>query len=137
MSHFTWRSQLTIILLQYLLEYSIQACYLFFFQSAWSSDLKKNLKAFLSATLKSLEKPKIYDLYQRTLSENEKERKLYNEELKKLQAQLARRDQQFLHYEKRCSKIQGLSVFCRCCCCLWVFCLCLLVCSSKRVFNKV
>lgn len=77
------------------------------FTSAWSSDLKKNLQEFLSATLKSLEKPKIYDLYQSTLSRNEKERKLYNEELKKLQAQLARRDQQFLQYEKRCSKIQA------------------------------
>ena len=42
---------------------------------------------------------------------NEKERKLYNEELKKLQTQLARRDQQFLQYEKRCSKIQVLSLY--------------------------
>jgi len=91
--------------------YSIQACYFFFFQSAWSSDLKKNVEEFLSATLKSLEKPKIYDLYQGTLSKNEKERKLYNEELKKLQAQLARRDQQFLQYEKRCSKIQVLCLY--------------------------
>lgn len=81
------------------------------FTSAWSSDLKKNLQEFLSATLKSLEKPKIYDLYQSTLSKNEKERKLYNEELKKLQAQLARRDQQFLQYEKRCSKIQVLCLY--------------------------
>ena len=97
-----------LILLEYI---SFQACYFFFFQSAWSSDLKKNLQEFLSATLKSLEKPKIYDLYQSTLSKNEKERKLYNEELKKLQAQLARRDQQFLQYEKRCSKIQVLCLY--------------------------
>ena len=60
------------MLVQYLSEYSIQVCHFFFCQSAWSSDLTKNLQEFHSATLKSLEKPKICDLYQRTLSKNEK-----------------------------------------------------------------
>ena len=80
------------------------------FQSAWNSDLKNDVKAFLSATLKSQEKPKIYDLYKQTSSENENQRKLYHEELRKLRTQLASRDQHVSQFEKRYSKIQVIVI---------------------------
>lgn len=76
------------------------------FTSAWSSDLKNDVKAFLSATLKSQEKPKIYELYKQTSSENENQQKLYHEELRKVRTQLASRDQHVSQFEKRYSKIQ-------------------------------
>ena len=75
-------------------------------QSVWSSDLKNNVQAFLSATLKSQEKPRLFHLYKQSSAEAERERKLYLEQLKKLQSQVTRKEEQFAQYQKRFSKIQ-------------------------------
>lgn len=77
------------------------------FASSWSSDIRNNLQLFLSAALKSQEKPKLYNLYKHNSTEIERERKLCQEQLKKLQTQLTRREQYFLQYQKRYSKIQA------------------------------
>ena len=77
-------------------------------QSAWSSDLKNNLQVFLSAALKSQGRPKLYNLFKRNSADIERERKLHDEQLKKMQTQLTRREQQSLQYQKRLSKIQVL-----------------------------
>lgn len=77
------------------------------FASSWSSDLKKDLQVFLSAALKSQEKPQLYNLFKRNSTEMETERKLHSEQLKKLQHQLTMREQRFSQYEKRYQKIQG------------------------------
>lgn len=76
------------------------------FQSSWSSELKNNLQVFLSATLKSQEKPQLYNVFKRNSTDIERERKLHSEQLKKLQHQLATREERFSQYQKRYSKIQ-------------------------------
>ena len=82
---------------------SCSTCYV---QSSWSFDLKNNVQDFLASTLKSQEKPKLYTLYRENVTEIERERKLYSEQLKKLQTQLTRREQRSSQYQKRYSKIQ-------------------------------
>ena len=77
------------------------------FASSWSSDLKRDLQVFLAATLKSEEKPQLYTLFMRNSTEIERERKLHNEQLKKLQLQLTAKEQRFSQFEKRYLKIQG------------------------------
>lgn len=77
------------------------------FASSWCSDLKRDLQAFLAATLKAEEKPQLFTLFIRNSTEMEKERKLHNEQLKKLQLQLTAREQRFAQFEKSYLKIQG------------------------------
>ncbi|XP_020624050.1 lisH domain-containing protein ARMC9-like isoform X2 [Orbicella faveolata] len=77
------------------------------FSSSWSSDLKDNLQVFLSATLKSQEKPQLYNLFKKNYTELERERKLHSEQLKKLQYQLTTREQRLSQYHKRYTKIQA------------------------------
>lgn len=77
------------------------------FASSWSSDLKRDLQVFLAATLKSEEKPQLYTLFMRNSTEIERERKLHNEQLKKLQLQLTAKEQRFSQFEKRYLKIQA------------------------------
>ncbi|XP_078375388.1 lisH domain-containing protein ARMC9-like isoform X3 [Oculina patagonica] len=77
------------------------------FASSWSSELKNNLQVFLSATLKSQEKPQLYNVFKRNSTDIERERKLHSEQLKKLQHQLATREERFSQYQKRYSKIQA------------------------------
>lgn len=77
------------------------------FASSWSSDLKNNLQAFLSATLTHQEKPHLYNLFKQNSTEREKERKLHSEQLKKLQHQLTTGEQRCAQYQKRCSKLQA------------------------------
>lgn len=77
------------------------------FVSSWSFDLKNKVQDFLASTLKSQEKPKLFTLYRENVTEIERERKLYSEQLKKLQTQLTRREQRSSQYQKRYSKIQA------------------------------
>ena len=84
---------------------SWSTCYV---QSSWSFDLKNKVQDFLASTLKSQEKPKLFTLYRENVTEIERERKLYSEQLKKLQTQLTRREQRSSQYQKRYSKIQVL-----------------------------
>jgi len=76
------------------------------FQSSWSSDLKNNLQVFLSATLKSQEKPQLYNLFKGNSTDLDRERKQHNEQLKKLQYQLTTREQRLSQCQKRYTKIQ-------------------------------
>ena len=84
---------------------SWSTCYV---QSSWSFDLKNKVQDFLASTLKSQEKPKLFTLYRENVTEIERERKLYSEQLKKLQTQLTSREQRSSQYQKRYSKIQVL-----------------------------
>ena len=78
----------------------------FIFQSSWSSDLRDNLQVFLSGTLKSQEKPQLYNLFKKNSTELDRERKLHSEQLKKLQYQLTTKEQRLSQYHKRYTKIQ-------------------------------
>lgn len=83
-------------------------CWTCYVQSSWSFDLKNKVQDFLASTLKSQEKPKLFTLYRENVTEIERERKLYSEQLKKLQTQLTRREQRSSQYQRRYSKIQVL-----------------------------
>ena len=61
---------------------------------------------FLSATLKSQEKPQLYNLFKKNSTELDRERKLHSEQLKKLQYQLTTKEQRLSQYHKRYNKIQ-------------------------------